>query len=70
MDAEMLRVMCDGCQSRLRTIQERLDRAEEGLMQKERERICLSRGEHELENHGNCGAKNCKHCGYVTYKAV
>ncbi|HDZ86463.1 hypothetical protein LCGC14_0619570 [marine sediment metagenome] len=65
MDSEMLKVLVDSYESRIRILKSDLDRANESLALMHTQRCCLSHGGHEFVKKGESGCyyEECKHCG-------
>lgn len=66
MDAEMLRVICDGYEKRLNDLEYKLLNERDLRQETEKEVVCVKHGGHELERKGSPGCRfdECKFCGF------
>ena len=68
MDAEMLKVICDGYEARITKLEEEVSRHRESWFQKRMAAVCFKRGGHEFEKMKSAVGyeadyERCKFCG-------
>lgn len=67
MDAEMLKIICDGYEKRLDDLELELQDERNSRQIAEKVIVCVSHGGHEFEKKGNPGCRfdECKFCGFI-----